>query len=110
MAYDEALAERMRDVFDNRPYVTEKKMFGGLAFLAHGNMAAAVLGHGGAMVRVPKDEYDDLLKEPGAEPMIMKGSPFGGWIRLDDATCAAEDTLRPWIERGLEYALSLPRK
>lgn len=110
MAYDEELAERVREALDNRPYVTEKKMFGGLGFLAHGNMAAAVLGQGGAMVRVPKDEYEDLLKEPGAEPMIMKGSEMRGWIRLDDATCAAQDTLRPWIERGLEYALSLPKK
>jgi TfoX/Sxy family transcriptional regulator of competence genes len=110
MAYDEELAERVREVLDNRPYVTEKKMFGGLAWLAHGNMAAAALGEGAAMVRVPKEEYADLLKEPGAEPMIMKGSEMRGWIKLDAATCATEDTLRPWIERGLEYALTLPKK
>ncbi|MCC3765121.1 TfoX/Sxy family protein [Glycomyces sp. TRM65418] len=110
MAYDEQLAERVREVVDNRPYVTEKRMFGGLAWLAHGNMAAAALGGGGAMVRVPKDEYADLLNEPGAEPMVMKGGEMRGWIKLDEATCAAEDTLRPWIERGLAYAEALPRK
>jgi TfoX/Sxy family transcriptional regulator of competence genes len=110
MAYDEELAERVREILDNRPYVTEKKMFGGLAWLAHGNMAAAAIGEGSAMVRVPKDEYEDLLKEPGAAPMIMKGSEMRGWIRLDPATCASEDALRPWIERGLEYALTLPKK
>lgn len=110
MAYDEELAERVRETMDGRPYVTERKMFGGLAWLAHGNMAAAALGGGGAMVRVPKDEYEELLQEPGVEPMMMKGSPFRGWIRLEEATCASEDTLRRWIERGLAYAESLPRK
>jgi TfoX/Sxy family transcriptional regulator of competence genes len=110
MAYDEELAERVREVMDNRPYVTEKRMFGGLGFLAHGNMAAAVLGQGGAMVRVDKTEYAELVQEPGVEPMIMKGSEMRGWIRLDEATCAKEETLRPWIERGLAFALTLPRK
>lgn len=110
MAYDEALAERVREVLDNRPYVTEQRMFGGLAWLAHGNMAAAALSDGGAMVRVPKEAYEDLLQAPGAEPMIMKGGEMRGWIRVDEATCAAEDTLRPWIERGLAFAETLPKK
>ncbi|MEU5153085.1 TfoX/Sxy family protein [Glycomyces sp. NPDC021274] len=110
MAYDEALADRVREIMDNRPYVTEKKMFGGLAWLAHGNMAAAALGDGEAMVRVDRDEYEDLLREPGAQEMVMKGSPMRGWIRLDAATCSSPDLLRPWIERGLAYAESLPRK
>jgi TfoX/Sxy family transcriptional regulator of competence genes len=110
MAYDEELAERVREILDNRPYMTEKRMFGGLAWLAHGNMAAAALGDGGAMVRVPKDEYEDLLDEPGVEPMMMKGSAMRGWIKLEHAICASEDALRPWIERGLAYAESLPRK
>ena len=83
MAYDEALADRVREIMDNRPYVTEKKMFGGLGWLAHGNMAAAALGGGGAMVRVDRDEYDDLLQEPGVEAMVMKDRPMRGWIRLD---------------------------
>jgi TfoX/Sxy family transcriptional regulator of competence genes len=110
MAYDEALAERVREILDNRPYVFEKRMFGGLGWLAHGNMAAAALGGGGAMVRVDKDEYEDLLQEPGAAEMVMKGHPMRGWIRLDERTCASEDLLRPWIERGLAYALTLPKK
>ncbi|HEX2145924.1 MAG TPA: TfoX/Sxy family protein [Glycomyces sp.] len=110
MAYDEVLAERVREVMDNRPYVTEKQMFGGLAWLAHGNMAAAALGEGGAMVRVPKEEYEDLLQEPGAIEMVMKDRPMRGWIKLDEATCADDDRLRPWIERGLAYAETLPPK
>ncbi|MBO3735081.1 TfoX/Sxy family protein [Glycomyces niveus] len=110
MAYDEALADRVREIMDNRPYVTEKKMFGGLGWLAHGNMAAAALGGGGAMVRVDRDEYDDLLQEPGVEAMVMKDRPMRGWIRLDAGLCASVDSLRPWVERGLAYAESLPRK
>jgi TfoX/Sxy family transcriptional regulator of competence genes len=110
MAYDEALADRVREIMDNRPYVTEKKMFGGLGWLAHGNMAFAALGHGGAMVRVDKDEYDALLEEPGALEMIMKEHPMRGWIRLDDEVCASDARLREWVERGLAYAESLPRK
>ncbi|MEV3937958.1 TfoX/Sxy family protein [Glycomyces sp. NPDC049804] len=110
MAYDEALADRVREIMDNRPYVTEMRMFGGLGWLAHGNMAAAALGGGGAMVRVDKDEYDDLLQEPGVEAMVMKDRPMRGWIRLDADLCASADSLRPWVERGLAYAESLPRK
>jgi TfoX/Sxy family transcriptional regulator of competence genes len=110
MAYDEALADRVRELIDNRPYVTEKKMFGGLGWLVHGNMAVAALGHGGAMVRVDKDEYERLLEEPGAVEMVMHDRPMRGWIRLDDATCESEERLRPWVERGLAYAESLPRK
>ncbi|MFB9661907.1 TfoX/Sxy family protein [Glycomyces mayteni] len=110
MAYDEGLAERIRDVIDNRPYVFERKMFGGLGWMVHGNMAAAVLGQGGAMVRVPKDDYEDLLAEDGAEPMVMGGRTVTGWIKLGDDICASDVDLRAWIDRGIAFAETLPRK
>lgn len=110
MAYDEGLAERIRDVFDNRPYVYERKMFGGLGWMVHGNMAAAVLGQGGAMVRVARDDYEDLLAEDGAEPMVMGGRTVTGWIRLDDDICASDVDLRAWVDRGIAFAETLPRK
>ncbi|RRS00456.1 TfoX/Sxy family protein [Glycomyces terrestris] len=110
MAYDEGLAERIRDAFDNRPYVFERKMFGGLGWMVHGNMAAAALGDGGAMVRVGKDDYPDLLEEPGAGPMVMGGRTVTGWIRLGDDICASDVELRAWVERGIAFAETLPRK
>lgn len=110
MAYDKALAERVRDVFDNRPYVTEKFMFGGLCWFAHGNMAAAVLGGGGAMIRVGREDFPDFVLEPGAEPMVIGGNDSKTWIRIDEEVCASDEDLRTWVERGLAYAESLPRK
>jgi TfoX/Sxy family transcriptional regulator of competence genes len=110
MAYDKALADRVRDFMDNRPYVTEKVMFGGPCWFAHGNMAAAVLGAGGAMIRIGHDDFADLLLEPGAEPMVMGGRESKTWIRIDEEACASDERLREWIERGLAYAESLPRK
>lgn len=110
MAYDEALAERVREIMDNRPYVIEKKMFGGLGWLAHGNMAAAALGGGGVMVRVGHEDFAERVLEPGAEPMVMGGRDSRSWIRIDDEVCASDERLREWIERGLAFAESLPRK
>jgi len=109
MAYDRALADRVRDLMDNRPYVTERVMFGGPCWFAHGNMAAAVLSGGGAMIRVGHGDFADLLLEPGAEPMIMGGRESRTWIRIDEDVCAS-DGLRERVERGLAYAESLPRK
>ncbi|MDA1359066.1 TfoX/Sxy family protein [Glycomyces luteolus] len=110
MAYDKALADRVRDIFDNRPYVYEKTMFGGPCWFAHGNMAAAVLSGGGAMIRVGDDDFTDLVLEPGAEPMVMGGRESKTWLRIDEEACASDERLREWIERGLTYAESLPRK
>lgn len=110
MAYDKALADRVREIMDNRPYVTEKTMFGGPCWFAHGNMAAAVLGGGGAMIRVGREDFPDLVLDPGAEPMIMGGNESKTWIRIDEETCASDEGLSEWVLRGLAYAESLPRK
>lgn len=109
MAYDEALAERLRDALAGHG-VTEQKMFGGLAFLVGGNMAVAASGQGGLMVRVEPARTEELLAEPGAEPFEMRGRAMAGWLRV--ATSAIDDdaALLAWVDRGLAYASSLPPK
>jgi TfoX/Sxy family transcriptional regulator of competence genes len=105
MAYDEAFENRIRELLADEAGITEKRMFGGLAFLAGGHMAVAASGQGGLMVRVEPEELDALLGEPGARPMVMRGRPMDGWLRVD-----ADAPLDPWVRRGLAFARSLPPK
>jgi len=110
MAYDEALAARIRDHVAGEP-VEEKKMFGGLAFLLGGHMAVAASGRGGLMVRVEPAETGALLAEPGTAPMEMGGrGPMEGWLRVSADAVADEESLGRWVGRGLAYARSLPPK
>lgn len=110
MAYDEALAARIRDeVLDLAPQATEKKMFGGLAFLVGGNMAAAASGNGGIMLRCDPAQTADLLADSAAERLVMRGKEMDGWLRVDDA--ALDDAaFARWIGVGVAYASSLPPK
>jgi hypothetical protein len=109
MAYDEALAERVRGMLPDVP-VVEKKMFGGLAFLLGGNMGVAASGQGGLMVRVDPDQTDSLLREPGATEFEMGGrGPMKGWLRVS-ADVLDDETLQAWVDRGVSYARSLPPK
>jgi TfoX/Sxy family transcriptional regulator of competence genes len=110
MAYDEELAHRIRELIAGDPAVTEKRMFGGLAFLVGGNMAVAASGQGGLMVRVDPEQTDALLAEPSARPFEMRGRQMQGWLRVDDAGIGTKHQLEPWVERGLAYARSLPLK
>lgn len=110
VAYDEALAARIRDLIGADPDVTEKAMFGGLAFLLAGNMAVAASGQGDLMVRVDPAQTDALVAEPHAEPFVMRGRPMQGWLRVATAGVAGADELGPWVERGVAYARSLPPK
>jgi hypothetical protein len=110
VAYDEALADRIRSMLANEPAVTEKKMFGGLAFLVGGNMAVAASGQGGLLVRVDPDEGADLIAASSARPMEMRGREMAGWLRVDSADVGTEEALAPWVQRGLGYARSLPPK
>lgn len=107
MAYDEALAERIRALIDD-PTLVEKKMFGGLGFMVGGNMAIAASGQGGIMVRVDPAEGQELLTTTPAEPMEMRGRPMTGWLRLATDHVATDDELRAWVDRGVTYAGSLP--
>ena len=108
MAYDEALAERIRGMLPDVP-VAEKKMFGGLAFLVGGNMSVAASGQGGLLVRVDPDDTEALLREPGADLMEMGGRTMNGWLRVG-AEVLDDKTLRRWVDRGVGYARTLPPK
>jgi TfoX/Sxy family transcriptional regulator of competence genes len=110
VAYDEELAERIRGLIGDEPALTEKKMFGGLAFLIGGNMAVGASGQGGILVRVDPEESDTLVEATSAYPMEMRGRPMGGWLRVDSDELGAEDELAKWVEIGTTYARSLPAK
>jgi TfoX N-terminal domain len=110
MAYDEELAGRIRAQLGDRPGLTEKEMFGGLAFLIGGNMAVAASGQGGILVRVDPEKSDGLVASTPAEPMEMRGRQMAGWLRVPTADVAADDELAVWVELGAAYAGSLPPK
>ncbi|MEU8898361.1 TfoX/Sxy family protein [Nocardia sp. NPDC048505] len=110
MAYDEELAERIREVIEPRPPLVEKKMFGGLAFLVGGHMAVAASGKGGLLVRVDPAEEEELLAADHVEVMVMGGREAHGWLRVAPEALAEAAVLREWVDRGLAYAGSLPPK
>jgi len=110
VAYDEDLANRIRELIGDAPDVSEQRMFGGLAFLVGGNMAVAASGQGGLMVRVEPDETDELLGKPHARPFEMRGREMQGWLRVDDEGVRTKRQLEPWVRRGVAYARSLPAK
>lgn len=109
MAYDEGLAERIRDVLCKCDDVREKKMFGGLAFLLGGNMCVGVVNDV-LMARVGPDAYEPLLSEPHARPMDFTGKPLKGFLYIDAEGIDDDDDLAAWIARGVDFASSLPRK
>ena len=110
MAYDEELAERIREHLDGAPEVSEKKMFGGLAFLIGGSMAFAASGQGDALVRVDPEESDHLVDTTNAEVAVMQGRPMTGWLRVALEDLATEAQLARWVDLGAAYARSLPPK
>jgi len=110
MAYDEDLANRIREVLAQRRGVDERPMFGGLAFLIGGHMAVAASGKGGLMVRVAPDDTDNLLKRAHVSPMVMAGRETRGWVRVDASGVKTQRQLTSWITRGVDYARSLPPK
>ena len=110
MAYDEDLANRIRELIAMEAGLTEKKMFGGLAFLIDGNMSVGVSGQGGLMVRVDPAETDALTEKPHARPFEMRGRAMQGWLRVDAEGVRTKRELEPWVRRGVAYARSLPPK
>ncbi len=110
MAYDEELAGRIRALVGDRDDLTEKTMFGGLAFLIGGNMAIAASGGGGILVRVDPEQSDELVATTPAEPMEMRGRSLAGWLRVDTPEVVDDNALAEWVERGVGYAASLPAK
>jgi TfoX/Sxy family transcriptional regulator of competence genes len=110
MAYDEGLANRIRELVAGEPDVTEKRMFGGLAFLVGGSMSVAASGEGGLMVRIDPEDTDALLARPHARPFVMRGREMRGWLRVDPEGLRTKRQLAPWVTRGVAYARSLPAK
>jgi len=110
VAYDEALAGRIRELVGDEPNLTEQKMFGGLAFLIGGNMAVAASGQGGVLVRVDPEESEALVATTPAELMEMRGRSMRGWLRVAPEDVASEKQLAEWVERGTAFARSLPPK
>jgi TfoX/Sxy family transcriptional regulator of competence genes len=110
MAYDEDLANRVRELIGVESGLTEKRMFGGLAFLINGNMSVGVSGQGGLMVRVDPTETHALVAKPHARPFEMRGREMQGWLRVDSEGVRTQRQLEPWVRRGVTYARSLPPK
>ena len=110
MAYDEELADRIRELVGGESGVTEQKMFGGLAFLIGGNMAVAASGQGGILVRVEPAQSDLLVATSNARLMEMRGRSMQGWLRVDPDDVSTKRQLAKWVELGTTYARSLPAK
>jgi TfoX/Sxy family transcriptional regulator of competence genes len=110
MAYDEALAERIRSLLAGEDDVTEKKMFGGLAFLIGGNMAVSASGQGGLLLRCEPSETAELVHQPHASTAVMRGRAMEGWLRVDAAGVESDAELQKWVACGAGYARSLPPK
>jgi hypothetical protein len=110
MAYDEDLANRIRELVAAEVGLTEMKMFGGLAFLINGHMSVAVSGQGGLMVRVEPTDADALVANPHARPFEMRGRAMDGWLRVVADGVRTKRQLEPWVRRGVAYARSLPPK
>ncbi|MEJ7629725.1 MAG: TfoX/Sxy family protein [Nocardioidaceae bacterium] len=110
MAYDEDLADRIRSAIRDQVGVTEKQMFGGLAFLVNGNMAVSVSGQGGLLLRVDPGETDSVVREDGVTRFEMRGRAMEGWVRVDPSAIASDRELTRWVQVGVSYAGSLPPK
>jgi TfoX/Sxy family transcriptional regulator of competence genes len=110
VAYDEELAQRIRDLLEGEPNLTEQKMFGGLAFLIGGNMAVAASGQGGILVHVDRGESERLASTTSARLMEMRGRQMQGWLRVDSDDVRTKRQLAKWVELGRDYARSLPPK
>jgi TfoX/Sxy family transcriptional regulator of competence genes len=110
MAYDEDLADRIRELVGRERGLTEKKMFGGLAFLINGNMSVAASGQGGLLVRVDPAESDRLVARSNAGPMVMRGREMAGWLRVSSNDLRTKRQLDRWVQLGVGYARSLPPK
>ena len=110
MAYDVELAERIREELEGEPGVTEKRMFGGLAFLVDGHMAIAASGQGDALVRADPAESDHLVDTTSAEIAVMQGRPMSGWLRVPIADLTTPDQVAEWVALSTRYVRTLPPK
>jgi TfoX/Sxy family transcriptional regulator of competence genes len=110
VAFDEDLADRIRELVADERGITEKRMFGGLAFLVDGHMAVSASGQGGLLVRVDPDETERLVERAHVRRFEMRGRSMDGWLRVDDAGLRTKRQLGAWVARGVAFARSLPAK
>ena len=110
MAYDEVLAERIREQLGEEPGMSEKAMFGGLAFLLRGNLAVGISNRGELMVRVGPDGTEEALTRPHTRLFDMTGRPMKGWVLVTAEGVKTKRQLAPWVKRGVEFARTLPPK
>ena len=109
MAYEEGLAQRVREHIGGQHGYEEKKMFGGIGFLIRGNMACGVNGDN-LIVRVGPERYEEALAQPYAREFDMTGRPMKGWVMVGPDGCASDDALEAWVQQGLDFARTLPPK
>ena len=107
MPYDEEFVTRVRGVLVGEEGITEKRMFGGLAFMVDGHLAVSASGRGGLLVRADPAEVDALLAEPGVTRFQMRGRPMTGWLQVEGDAVTDEAALQRWVGRGVRYARSL---
>jgi hypothetical protein len=110
VAYDEDLANLIRELIAAEPDVAEQRMFGGLAFLIGGNMSVSASGQGGLLLRCDPAETDALVKKPHAARFEMRGRTMDGWLRVAPEGIRTKRELEPWVKVGVAYARSLPPK
>ena len=110
MAYDEALADQLREIATGTPGLTERRMFGGLAFLVHGNMAVAASSDGSLIVRADPADGAGWVDGEAVKPMEMRGRPMAGWLLVASEALADDDQLQLWVDRGVAYVRTLPPK
>ncbi|MBN2500736.1 MAG: TfoX/Sxy family protein [Anaerolineales bacterium] len=110
MAYDESLAQRVSEILVEVPDFEEKKLFGGIGYLIHGNMACGVIEED-LIVRVGTEAYNDLLSQPHTRPFDFTGRPMKGWVMVNfNGDEDAADDLKIWVQRGIDFAATLPAK
>ena len=109
MAYNEKLADRIRNVLARHEGLTEKKMFGGISFMLRGNMCCGVVRED-LVVRVGPEQYEEALAEPHARPMDFTGRPLKGMIYVGPGGYRSDEALVKWVRRGVDLAASLPSK
>ncbi len=109
MAYDEGLAQRVRELLEEKPEFNEKKMFGGVCYLLNGNMACGILNDD-LIVRVGPEKYEDFLKLPHTRKFDITGKPMRGWVMVSHEGHESDEDLFEWVQRGVNYAFSLPLK
>jgi hypothetical protein len=110
MAYDEDMAARIRDILAPERGLSEKRMFGGLAFLIDGHMTVAVSGQGGLLLRIDPSRADELVAGPHVDRMVMRGREMNGWLLVDPLAVDTEEQLSEWVGLGVAFVRTLPPK